>query len=122
MATVVEGDLKAPVSIATISNIWGVLLLSLTENDINTQLTKVWTAIDRLSIIWKSDLTDKIKCIFFQRGVHVDTAIRMHSMDPNKTYVEKPERQLHKNATSYIEDRGMQRLEFKSWKQHPTKQ
>ena len=27
---------------------------------------KAWTAIDRLSIIWKSDLTDKMKCSFFQ--------------------------------------------------------
>ena len=26
-----------------------------TENDINMQLAKAWTAVDRLSIIWKSD-------------------------------------------------------------------
>ena len=39
--------------------------VSSTESDINTQLTKVWTAIDRLSVIWKSDLTDKMKCSFF---------------------------------------------------------
>ena len=37
-----------------------------TETDINTWLAKVWTAIDRLSVIWKSDLTDKMKCRFFQ--------------------------------------------------------
>ena len=42
---------------------------SSTENDINTRLTKVWTAIDRLSVIWKSDLTDKIKCSSFQAAV-----------------------------------------------------
>ena len=29
-----------------------------TEKDIDTRLTKAWTAINRLSIIWKSDLTD----------------------------------------------------------------
>ena len=29
-----------------------------TEKDIDTRLTKAWTAIDRLSILWKSDLTD----------------------------------------------------------------
>ena len=29
------------------------------KKDIDTQLTKAWTANDRLSIIWKSDLTDK---------------------------------------------------------------
>ena len=43
--------------------------VSSTENDINTQLTKAWTAIDRLSIIWKSDLTDKMKRSFFQAAV-----------------------------------------------------
>ena len=30
---------------------------------------KTWTAIDRLSIIWKSDLTDKMKRSFFQAVV-----------------------------------------------------
>ena len=32
-----------------------------TENDINTPLGKAWFAIDRLSVIWKSNLSDKIK-------------------------------------------------------------
>ena len=35
--------------------------VSSTEKDIDTRLTKAWAAIDRLSIIWKSDLTDKMK-------------------------------------------------------------
>ena len=43
--------------------------VSSTENDIDTRLTKAWTAIDRLSIIWKSDLTDEMKCSFFQTAV-----------------------------------------------------
>ena len=38
--------------------------VSSTEKDIDTRLTKAWTAIDRLSIIWKSDLTDKMKRSF----------------------------------------------------------
>ena len=33
--------------------------VSSTKKDINTWLTKAWTAINRLSIIWKSDLADK---------------------------------------------------------------
>ena len=37
------------------------------ENDIKMRQAKAWTAIDRLSVIWKSDLTDKIKCIFFPK-------------------------------------------------------
>ncbi len=40
------------------------LLPKSTEKDIDTRLTKAWTAIDRLSIIWKSDLTDKMKRSF----------------------------------------------------------
>ena len=43
--------------------------VSSTEKDIVTRLTKAWTAIDRLSIIWKSNLTDKMKCSFFQAAV-----------------------------------------------------
>ena len=39
--------------------------VSSTEKDIKTRLTKAWTAIDRLSIIWKSDLTDIMKQSFF---------------------------------------------------------
>ena len=30
---------------------------------------KAWTAIDRLLVIWKSDLTDKIKRTFFQAAI-----------------------------------------------------
>ena len=40
--------------------------VSTTEKDIDTKLTKTWTAVNRLSIIWKSDLTDKIKRCFFK--------------------------------------------------------
>ena len=43
--------------------------VSSTEKDIDTRLTKAWTAIDKLSIIWKSDLTDKMKRSFFQAAV-----------------------------------------------------
>ena len=44
--------------------------VSSTEKDIDTRLTKAWTAaIDRLSIIRKSDLTDKMKRSFFQAAV-----------------------------------------------------
>ena len=43
--------------------------VSSTEKDIDTRLTKAWTAIDRLSIIWKSNLTDKMKRSFFQATI-----------------------------------------------------
>ena len=43
--------------------------VSSTEKDINTRLAKAWTAIDQLLVLWKSDLTDKIKRSFFQAVV-----------------------------------------------------
>ena len=43
--------------------------ISSTKKDIDMQLTKAWTAIGKQSIIWKSDLTNKIKRSFFQAAV-----------------------------------------------------
>ena len=38
--------------------------VSSTKKDIHTRLAKAWTAFGRLSVIWKSDLTVKIKRSF----------------------------------------------------------
>ena len=51
-----------------------------TENDVNLSQVKAWTAIDNLSIIWKSKLSDKIKRIFSKIGC-VSSTIWMHHMD-----------------------------------------
>ena len=56
---------------------------SSTVIDINTRQPKAWTTIDRLSVIWKSDLIDKMKLSFFPSSGRVDTAISMHYMDAN---------------------------------------
>ena len=40
--------------------------ISSTESNVNIRVEKAWIAIDKLSIISKSDLTDKIKWEFFQ--------------------------------------------------------
>ena len=40
--------------------------ISSTESDVNIRIGKALTVIDRLLIIWKSDLPDKIKRDFFQ--------------------------------------------------------
>ena len=40
--------------------------VSSTEKDIGTRLLKAWTAIDKLSMIWMSDVADKMKRSFFQ--------------------------------------------------------
>ena len=54
--------------------------VSSTENNINTRLAKAWSAIDRLSVIWKTDLSDKIKCIF-PSSVCVHSTLWMHHMN-----------------------------------------
>ena len=43
--------------------------VSSTKNDINMRLAKARIAIDRLSIVWKSGLSDKIKRNSFQTAV-----------------------------------------------------
>ena len=43
--------------------------VSSTETEIDMRLIKAWTAINRLSVIWKSDLTDKMKRSFFQAAI-----------------------------------------------------
>ena len=58
-------------------------IVSSTENDINTRLVKAWTAIDWLSVIWKSDLTDKIKSSFFLCNGRINAARWMHFIDNN---------------------------------------
>ena len=76
--------------------------VSSTENDIDTRLTKAWTAIDKLSVIWKSDLTDKMKRSFFQAAVVSVTAVWMHHLDANQTAGKEARRQLHKDVASNI--------------------
>ena len=73
-----------------------------TEKDIDTRLTKAWTAINRLSIIWKPDLTDKMKCSFFQAAV-ASILLYGGTTWTNKTAGEEARRQLHKNAASNLE-------------------
>ena len=77
--------------------------VSSTEKDIDTRLTKAWTAIDRLSIIWKSNLTDKMKRSFLPGCSRVDTAVWMHYLDTDKTVGEEARRQLYKNVARNIE-------------------
>ena len=81
--------------------------ISSTESDVNIRLAKTWTAIDRLLIIWKSNLSDKVKWNFFQATVvsadSTDTTVWMHHMDADKMPREKARCELHKNAMSHTE-------------------
>ena len=74
--------------------------VSSTETDIDTRLMKAWTAINKLSVIWKSDLTDKMKHCFFQTAV-VSILLYGCTTWTLTKWLEK--RQLHKNAASNFE-------------------
>ena len=81
-----------------------------TEKDIDTRLTKAWTAINRLSIVWKSDLTDKMKRSFFQAAV---ASILLYGCT-TWTLTKRLEKKLDGNYT-----RMMREILNKSWRQHP---
>ena len=83
-----------------------------TEKDIETRLMKAWTAINRLSIIWKSDLTDKMKRSFFQAAV---TSILLYRCT-TWTLTKRLEKKLDGNYT-----RMLRAILNKSWQQHPTR-
>ena len=83
-----------------------------TEKDIETRLTKAWTAINRLSTIWKSDLTDKMKRSLFQAAV---TLILLYGCT-TWTLTKRLEKKLDGNYT-----RMLRAILNKSWQQHPTR-
>ena len=86
--------------------------VSSTEKDIDTRLTKAWTAIDRLSIIWKSNLTDKMKRRFFQAVV---VSILLYGCT-TWTLTKRLEKKLDGNYT-----RTLRAILNRSWQQHPTR-
>ena len=87
--------------------------VSSTETDINTRLAKALSAIDRLSVIWKSDLTDKMKRSFFQAAV---VSIVLYGCT-TWTLTKRMEKKLDGNYT-----RMLRVILNKSWRQHPTNQ
>ena len=86
--------------------------VSSTEKDINTRLTKAWTAIDRLSIIWKSDLSDKMKRSFFQAAV---VSILLYGCT-TWTLTKQLKKKLDGNYKIML-----RAILNKSWRQHPTR-
>ena len=118
-----EGNFFVFLFTYTLSAIWNAQLLrrviafhllhvcESTEKDIKTRLTKAWTAINRLSTIWKSDLTDKMKRSFFQAAV---TSILLYGCT-TWTLTKRLEKKLDGNYT-----RMLRAILNKSWQQHPT--
>ena len=86
--------------------------VSSTEKDIDTRLTKAWTAIDRLSIIWKSDMTDKMKYSFFQAAA---VLILLYGCT-TWTLTKRLKKKLDGNYT-----RMLRAILNKSWWQHLTR-
>ena len=75
-------------------------------------LTKAWTAIDKLLIMWKSELTDKMKRSFFQAAV---ISILLYGCT-TWTLTKQLEKKLDGNYT-----RMLQAILNKSQRQHPTR-
>ena len=86
--------------------------VSSTEKDIDTRLKKAWTAIDRLSIIWKLNLADKMKRSFFQAAV---VSLLLYGCT-TWTLTKRLEKKLDVNYT-----RMLRAILNKSWRQHPTR-
>ena len=86
--------------------------VSLTKTDIDMQLAKAWTAINWLLVIWKSDLTNKMKRSFFQAAVMLILLYGCTTWMLTK-HIEK------KLDGNYI--KMLQAILNKSWRQHPTK-
>ena len=86
--------------------------VSSTKKDINTRLMKAWTAIDKPLVIWKSDLTDKMKRSFFQAAV---MSILLYGCT-TWMLTKRLEKKLDGNYT-----RMLRAILNKSWQQHPTR-
>ena len=87
--------------------------VSSTEINIYMWLAKAWTAIDRLSVIWKSDLTDRMRHSFFQAAV---VLILLYGCTTG-TLTKRMEKKLGTDYTKMLRAKLN-----KSWSQNPTKQ
>ena len=63
---------------------------------------RVWTAIDRLSIRWKNDLSDKIKWDFFQALIVSILLYGCTTWTLAKRTEKKLDEKVYKNATSFF--------------------
>ena len=79
-------------------------LVSSTEKDIDTRLTKAWTAIDKLSIIWKRSFFQAVVVSILLYGCSIWTLTK------------RLKKKLDGNYT-----RMLRAILNKSWRQHPTK-
>ena len=83
-----------------------------TENDINTLLAKAWATIDRLSVIWKSNLSDTIIRNFFPAAVVSILLNGCTTLSLTKCMEEKPDGNCPRILRAILN---------KSWGRRPTK-
>ena len=82
--------------------------ISSSESDVNSRIGKEFSAIDRLSLVWKSDLSGQIKREFANA---VGVSVLLHGCFTR--ILTKPlEKKLNENLTGIL---------HAFWKQHPTK-
>ena len=86
--------------------------VSSTDTDIDTWLTKAWTANNRISVIWESDLTGKMKRSFLQAAI---VSILLYGCT-TWTLTNWMEKRLDSNYTRML--RAILKM---SCMQHPTK-
>ena len=97
--------------------------ISSTETDIDTWLAKAWTAISRLLVIWKSDLTDKMKHSFFQTAVISILLYGCTTWNPSQGWAkaERPARtyiqQLCKDTGCSTEDLPKAINDWEGWRE-----
>ena len=72
--------------------------ISSTESDVNICLAKAWNAIDRLSVIWKVNVSNKTRFLPSYSCVHTTIWMLTKWMDTNKMHREKARWELWKNA------------------------
>ena len=87
--------------------------VSSSETDISTWLAKSWAANNKLSVLWKSDLTDKMKCSFFQAAV---VSILQYGCT-TWTLTKRMKKKLDGYYTWML-----RAILNKLWREHPTKQ
>ena len=85
--------------------------ISFTENYVNIHIDKVWTAIDRLTTKYTSDLCDKVEWNFFSA---VTASVLLHSCT-TWTLMKRLEKKLDQIYTK------LHPILNKLWKQHSTK-
>ena len=79
ISTLTDGSLKLADKFTSLRS-----SVSSTESNINTRLAKACSAIDSLSVIWKSVKHNKQNSFFFPNGSFVYTTIWLHCMNTEK--------------------------------------